>query len=124
MVPREIFHCALSRCAPHARDNLWTPIQMLDRGRDCIDISRLNDNSFYAIAHDVARFAGRDHGQAGGGRFVNRIGAACQPRWKDVNRTLIELILEFAFETENANILTPECLQIWCPVVTKPAEQP
>ena len=124
MVPREIFHCALSRCAPHARDNLWTPIQMLDRGRDCIDISRLNDNSFYAIAHYVARFAGRDHGQAGGGRFVNRFGAAFQPRWKNVNRTLIEIILEIAFETENANILAPELLQIWFRFVMNAAEQP
>src|SRR5437016_12248867 len=112
MIPREIFHRALSRCAPHARDNLWTPIQMLDRGRDGIDISRLNDNSFYAIAHHVARFAGRDHGQAGGGRFVNSFGAAFQPRWKNVNRTLIEIIHVIELETENANMIDTEILKI------------
>src|SRR5260370_20239066 len=124
MVPGEIFHCALSRCAPHARDNLRMAIQMLDRGRDGIDISRLNDNSFHAVAYHIPRFAGRDHGQAGGGRFVNRFGAAFQPRWKNVNRTLTEIILEIAFETDNANILAPELLQIWFRFVMDAAEQP
>ncbi len=97
---------------------------MLDRGRDGIHVSGLNHNSFHAVADHVPRFAGGDHGQAGCGRFVNRFGATFQPRWKNVNRSLIEIILEIAFETENANILAPELLQIWLRFVMNAAEQP
>src|SRR4030081_968114 len=111
MVPGKIFHHALSCRRAHPRDNLRMAIQMLDRGGDRIDISRLNDNSFDTIAHYVARFACRDHGQAARCRFVNRLGAAFQTRWEYINRSWIEIILEVAAKTENAHVVAAEFFQ-------------
>src|SRR5436190_20141647 len=113
MVPGEIFHRALPRRRTHARDNLRMTIQMLDRGGNCIDISRLNNDSFDAVADDVAGFTGRNHRQSTSSRFVNRFSAPFQSRWKNVNRSLTEIILEIALETEDANIFAPEFLQVW-----------
>ncbi len=97
---------------------------MLNARCDCIDISRLNDDSFQAVAHHVARFAGRDYRQAGRGSFVNRFGAALEPRWENVNGTLLEIILEVALKTENANILAPEFFQMRLRFIMNAAEQP
>src|SRR5256885_9724594 len=124
MVPGKIFYHALSRRGSHASDNLRTSIQMLDRGGDRIDIARLNNDSFHAVAHDVAGFAGRDHRQAASGRFVNRLRAALQSRRKNVNRSLIEIILEVALEPEDPNIFAAELFQIWFGFLVNAAEEP
>src|SRR5260370_1466003 len=124
MVPGEIFHHALSRRRTHAGANDWMAIQMLDRRGDCIDISRLDDDSFDTIADDVARFARSDHGQAARCRFVNRFGASFQTRWENINRALIEVILEIALKTENANVLAAEFFQMRLRLIMNIAEQP
>src|SRR5258708_7883945 len=108
MVPGEMFHYSLARRRTHALDDFRMTIQMLDRTRDCIDISRLNNDSFDTVTHHVAGFAGGDHRQTASGSFVNRFGAALQARRENVNRSLIEIILEVALKTENANILETE----------------
>src|SRR5260370_25574352 len=124
MLPREIFHHALSGSGAHARNNLRMARQMLNRRRDCIDIAGLDDDSFHAVAHNVAGFTGGNHRQTTSGRFVNRLGAAFQPRRKNVNGSLIEIILEIAFEAENANILAPEFFQIRLRFIVNAAEKP
>src|SRR5207248_5431481 len=110
MVPGEIFHGALSRGRAHAFDNLRVSIQMLNRGRDCIDISWLNDDAFHAVADYIAGFARCDYRQTASGRFVNCFGASFQARRKNVNRSLIQIIIEVELESKDANIVASELL--------------
>src|ERR1700693_4587381 len=87
-------------------------IQMLDRGRDSIDVSRFDNDSFHSVADHVTGFARCDHWQSASRRLVNCFCAAFQSRWKNVDRPLVQIILEIALETENANVVSPEFLQV------------
>src|SRR2546430_5080983 len=124
MVPGEIFDDALPRRAAHALNNFRMAIQMLDRRRDCIDIAGLDDNSFHAIADDIAGFARGDHWQARRGRFVNGFGAAFESRRKNVNRSLVQIIFQIGFETEDANVFAPKLFQMRFRFIMNAAEQP
>src|SRR6266851_9401133 len=85
---------------------------MLERARDGIDVSGLNDDSLNAVADDVARFAGRDLRQTAGRRFVNNFRAALPLRWKNVHRALTETGLRVAHETESLDVLAPKSFQV------------
>ena len=54
MVPREIFNDAAPCGAAHLLNNFGVSMQTLKRRCDRVDISRLHDDSFDAIAHHVA----------------------------------------------------------------------
>src|SRR5207253_9136510 len=82
------------------------------------------DESFHSFANDVALFTVSNYRQTTSSRFVNRLGAAFQPRRKNVNRSLIEIILEIALEAENANILAPEFFQIRLRFIVNATEKP
>ena len=56
MVPREIFNYTTSRGAAHLLNDFRMPVQMLEGRCDCVDITRLHNNSFHAITHYIARF--------------------------------------------------------------------
>ena len=86
MVPGEIFHYALPGRISHALDDFRMSIQMLQCRRDCIDVSRLNDDSFHAVTNDIAGFARCDDGQTAGGSFINGLRAAFPLRRKNVKR--------------------------------------
>src|SRR5437588_1415104 len=124
MVPGEIFHNPLPRRLAHPLDDFRMPVEMFDRRRDGINIARANDDSFDAIADNVAGFAGRDHWQTTSGRFVNGFRAAFEAGWKDVNRSLTEIIFEIAFKTEDTNIPCSEFLQMWFGLIVNLPEQP
>src|SRR5204863_7758176 len=76
MVPGEILNHAASCCAAHLVDYFRMGMQMFDRRRDRIDISRLHDDSLHAIAHQIACFACSDLWQTAGSRLVGDFGAA------------------------------------------------
>src|SRR5947207_2294251 len=97
---------------------------MLNRARDCLDIPGLNNDSFYAVPHHVTRLSRRNHRQSARGRFVNCFRAAFQTRRENVNRSLIEIVLGVALETENANVLTAEFFQMRLRLFMDTAEEP
>src|SRR5713226_9815406 len=57
VVPGKILHHAPPGRVAHLLDDFRMPIQLFDRSGDGIDISRLHNDSFNAVAHDVAGFA-------------------------------------------------------------------
>src|SRR5207244_13005694 len=67
MAPSEIFNDAAPRPVAHPLNDFRMSLEMLERRRDGIDISWPDDDSFNPIAHDIARFPGRDLRQAAGG---------------------------------------------------------
>ena len=93
MVPREIFNYTTSRGAAHLLNDFRMPVQMLEGRCDCVDITRLHDNSFHAITHYIARFTRGDLGQSARCGFVCHFGAAFPLRRKNVYRTLVKIIL-------------------------------
>ena len=75
MVPGEIVHHPLARGFAHSLDRFRMPIQFQDRRRQLAHVPRLNNDSFHAVVHHVARFPGRDLRQPAGGGFIHHLGA-------------------------------------------------
>src|SRR6266571_3131559 len=112
MIPSKIFHHAPPRRLTHALNNFGMAIQILDRGSNGIDISRLHNDPLDAVAYYVARFARGDYRQAASCSFVDRLGAAFQTRRKNVYRSLIEIILGIAYESEDSDVVAPKFFQV------------
>jgi hypothetical protein len=62
MVPREIFNNATSRGITHFLNDFRMSVQLLKCGCNRVDITRLHDNSFDAVAHDIACLTRSDLG--------------------------------------------------------------
>ena len=124
MVPRKIFHYTMPRGAPHPFNDFRMPMQMLEPRRDRFDISRLHDESLYAIAHNVTCLARGDLRQRAGSRFLRHFRAAFPLRGKIVDGALTEIILRIAYKSDNANIIAPELFEEWLGFIVHGAHQP
>src|SRR6266516_5511506 len=85
---------------------------MLQRRHDRIDVSRSHDDSFDAVAHNIASFACGDLRQGAGGRFIGDFGATFPLRGKNMNRTLAKIALRIMHKSHKANVVAPELLEI------------
>src|SRR5438046_10319937 len=85
---------------------------MLERCGDRLNISRLDDNSIHAIAHNIARLARGDLRQPAGGCFICDFGATLPLRRQNANRALAEIIFRIVHKSHNANVIAPELLEI------------
>src|SRR4029077_5351632 len=112
MVPGEILNHAKPRRAAHLLNDFRMPVQMLERRGDPADIARLHNDSLNAIAHDIACLARGDLRQAACRRLVCDFGAPLPLRGENMDRPLAEIILRVADKSYDANVITPELLQI------------
>src|SRR4030095_1869174 len=124
MVPREIFDYPTSRGAGHLLHDFRMSVQMLDRCCDCVDITRLHDNSFHAVAHDVACFTRGDLGQRTCRGFIRHFGAAFPLRWKNMYRALSKVILRIAHKSHYPDVIAPELFKKRFRFVMYVANQP
>ena len=85
---------------------------MLECPCDRADICRLHDDALDAISDNIARFARSDLRQRAGRCFVCDFGAALPLRRKNMYCALAEIILRVRHKSYDANIITPELLQI------------
>ena len=108
MVPREIFNYATSRGAAHLLNNFRMSVQMLECRCDRVDITRLHDNSFHAIAHHIACFTRGDLGQRTCRGFIGYFGAAFPLRRKNMYRALAKIILRVARKSHYPDVIAPE----------------
>jgi hypothetical protein len=110
MVPGEILHHAFSRGRPHLDHDFGVAIQMFERRRNPVDIPRLHDDSFDPVTDNVARFACSNGRQTAGSRFIDRFCAALPLRWKNVNASLVKIILRVAHKADCADVFASELL--------------
>src|SRR4029450_5321707 len=108
MVPCEIFNYATSRGAAHLLDDFRMSMQMLERRCDCVDITRLYNNSFHAVAHYIACFTCGDLRQRACRGFICHFGAAFPLRRKNMYRALVKIILRVAYKSHYADVIAPE----------------
>src|SRR6266480_3353122 len=97
---------------------------MIERCCNRVDVLWSHDNSLYAIAHDVARFARSDLRQRAGGGFISDFGTALPLRGKNVDRALDKTILWIAHKSYNPNIISPEFLEILLRFVMHRTDKP
>src|SRR4029453_15305420 len=124
MVPREIFDYATSRGAAHLLNDFRMSMQMLECRCDCIDITRLYNNSFHAVAHYIACFTRGDLGQRACRGFVCHFGAAFPLRRKNMYRALIKIILRVAHKSHYPDFLAPELFKKKFRFIMHMANQP
>src|SRR4030095_15359416 len=124
MVPREIFDYSTSRGAAHLLHDFRMSVQMLDRCCDCVDITRLHNNSFHTVAHDIARFTRGDLGQPTCRGFIRHFGAAFPLRWKNMYRALHNVILRTAHKSHYPDVIAPELFKKRFRFVMHVANQP
>ena len=124
MVPREIFNYTTSCGAAHLLNYFRMPVQMLECRCNGIDIARLHDNSFHAIAHYIACFTRGDLGQSARCGFVYRLGAAFPLRRKNIYCALAKVILQVALKSDDPDVIAPELLEKRLRFVVHLANQP
>src|SRR5947208_14084726 len=108
MVPREILNYTTSRGSAHLLNDFGMSIQMLECRCDRVDVTRLHDNSFHAIAHHIACFARGDLWQRTCRGFICHFGAAFPLRRKNMYRALVKIILRFARKSHYPDVIAPE----------------
>src|SRR5207248_4574831 len=124
MVPREIFNYTTSRGAAHLLNDFRMPVQVLECRCDRIDIARLHDNSFHAIAHYIARFTRGDLGQCTRCGLVCHFGAAFPLRRKNMYRALVKIILWVAHKSHHPDVIAPKLFKEGLRFVVHVANQP
>src|SRR5437764_14491695 len=92
--------------------------------RDVVYVLWSHYKSLHAIAHYVARLALSDLRQRAGGRFISDFGATLPLRRKNVNRALNQTILWIPHKSYNANIISPEFLEILLRFVMHSTDKP
>src|SRR5947208_9776959 len=111
MVPREIFNYATSRGAAHLLNDFGMSMQMLECCCDRVDVTRLHDNSFHAIAHHIACFARGDLGQRTCRGFICHLGTAFPLRGKNMYCALAKIVLWVARKPHYPYVIAPELLK-------------
>src|SRR5260370_13918745 len=91
---------------------------------DRLDVSRSHNDSFDAVAYDIASFTCGDLRQRAGGRFIGDFGATFPLRGKNMNRALAKIVLRIAHESYKANVVAPELLEIRLRFVMHSADKP
>src|SRR6266487_601484 len=124
MVPGKIFNDPAPRRSAHLFNRFRMSIEIFERGRDRIDVSRPDNNSLDLIAHDIARFPSGDLRQTAGRRFIRDFGASLPLRGKDVHRALAEITLRIADKPQGADVIAPEFLQIRLRFLMHRTDQP
>jgi hypothetical protein len=124
MVPGEIFYDALTRCVAQALHDFRMPVQMFECRHNCVDISGLDDDSLYSIAHYVAGFARRDDWQTASRRLVNNFRAAFPLRRENVDGALVQIIFRVAHKSDRLDVVAPKLFQIWFGFFVHRADQP
>src|SRR4030095_8419336 len=110
MVPGKILDNATSGGGAHFLHDLRVLIQMLQRRRNCVYISRLYDNAFDSITDYIDGFARGDLRQSGCRGLTRYFRAAFPLGGENVYCPLVEIILRIADEPDDANIIAPELL--------------
>src|SRR5437773_19541 len=92
----------------HSLNDFGMSIQMLECRCDRVDVTRLHDNSFHAIAHHIACFARGDLWQRTCRGFICHFGAAFPLRRKNMYRALVKIILRVARKSHYPDVIAPE----------------
>src|SRR6266446_5793434 len=112
MVPGKIFNYAPPGRAAHLFNHFRMSIKIFECGRDGIDVSRPDNDSFHLVAHNISRLARRDLRQTAGRSFICDFGAALPLRRKNVHCALVEIILRITHKPERADAVAPEFFEI------------
>src|SRR5215475_183804 len=124
MVPREIFNYPASGGVAHLLNYFRMSVQVLECCCERVDITRLNDNSFDTVTHDIARFACGDLRQRACCGFIRHFGAAFPLRRKNMYRALIKIILWIAHKSHDPDVLAPEFFKKRFRFIVHVADQP
>src|SRR5947207_9211380 len=101
MVPGKIVDDATSGGSAHFLKDFRMPVQMLQRGPNCVHISRLYDDALNSITNYIARFVRGDLRQSACCRFVRDLRATFPLRGENVDCSLAEIILWITNKPDN-----------------------